>query len=85
MLEMYADDTTILAKHKNNRYLHTYLQKHMHKPEGYFIKWLIKINPSKSPAVFFARKSPPHLYFDNEPINFEKEILVSTSVPRCLL
>ena len=25
ILAMYADDATILAKHKNNRYLHTYL------------------------------------------------------------
>lgn len=76
MLALYADDTTILSKHKNNRYLHTQLQAHIDLLEHFFTCWRIKVNPNKSHAVYFSKKriQPPPLLLYGDPIPFCRDV-----------
>lgn len=63
LLELCADDTTVIFKNKNNRFMHNQLQDHVKKLYHYFTCWRIKINHSKSNAVYFSRTntlSPNH-------------------------
>ncbi|GBO13764.1 RNA-directed DNA polymerase from mobile element jockey [Araneus ventricosus] len=53
---IYADDTAILAKNKNTRYLTSALKKHIQELECWFHKWKIAINTSKTEAVLFTKK-----------------------------
>ncbi|GBN31819.1 RNA-directed DNA polymerase from mobile element jockey [Araneus ventricosus] len=52
---IYADDTAILSKNKNTRYITSALNKHIQKLECWFHKWKIAINTSKAEAVLFTR------------------------------
>ncbi|GBN26269.1 hypothetical protein AVEN_228561-1, partial [Araneus ventricosus] len=51
---MYADDTAILARNKNPKYIQIALNRHLKAFEDWFIKWKIEINVSKTVAIMFA-------------------------------
>ncbi|GBM82627.1 RNA-directed DNA polymerase from mobile element jockey [Araneus ventricosus] len=53
---IYADDTAILAKNKNTRFITIALNKHIQELECWFHKWKIAINASKTEAVLFTKK-----------------------------
>ncbi|GFU07030.1 probable RNA-directed DNA polymerase from transposon BS [Trichonephila clavipes] len=66
MLNLYADDTTILATFKNHKTVTLALNKHLALLENYFNQWKIKINVEKTVAVLFTKRikpvKPPTLY-----------------------
>ncbi|GFU08862.1 probable RNA-directed DNA polymerase from transposon BS [Trichonephila clavipes] len=66
MLNLYADDTTILATFKNHKSVTSALNKHLVLLENYFNQWKIKINVEKTVAVLFTKRlkpvTPPALY-----------------------
>ncbi|GBO42316.1 RNA-directed DNA polymerase from mobile element jockey [Araneus ventricosus] len=53
---IYADDTAILAKNRNTKFITIALNKHIQELECWFHKWKIAINASKTEAVFFSKK-----------------------------
>ena len=52
----YADDTAIYSTSADINVIMNNLQKTIDKLTLYFTKWGIKINPSKTQAIFFTRK-----------------------------
>ncbi|GFV15997.1 RNA-directed DNA polymerase from mobile element jockey [Trichonephila clavipes] len=66
MLNLYADDTAILATFKNHKTVTSALNKHLTLLENYFNQWKIKINVKKTVAVLFTKRikpiKPPTLY-----------------------
>ncbi|GFY21596.1 RNA-directed DNA polymerase from mobile element jockey [Trichonephila clavipes] len=66
MLNLYADDTAILATFKNHKTVTSALNKHLALFENYFNQWKIKINVEKTVAVLFTKRikpvKPPTLY-----------------------
>ncbi|GFV62654.1 probable RNA-directed DNA polymerase from transposon BS [Trichonephila clavipes] len=66
MLNLYADDTAILATFKNHKTVTSALNKHLALLETYFNQWKIKINVNKTVAVLFTKRikpiKPPTLY-----------------------
>ncbi|GFU07110.1 RNA-directed DNA polymerase from mobile element jockey [Trichonephila clavipes] len=66
MLNLYADDTAILATYKNHKTVTLDLNKHLALLENYFNQWKIKINVEKTVAVLFTKRikpvKPPTLY-----------------------
>ncbi|GFW91375.1 RNA-directed DNA polymerase from mobile element jockey [Trichonephila clavipes] len=66
MLNLYADDTAILATYKNHKTITLALNKHLALLEDYFNQWKIKINVDKTIAVLFTKRikpvMPPTLY-----------------------
>ncbi|GFU79579.1 probable RNA-directed DNA polymerase from transposon X-element [Trichonephila clavipes] len=66
MLNLYADDTAILATYKNHKTVTLALNKHLALLENYFNQWKIKINVEKTVAVLFTKRikpvNPPTLY-----------------------
>ncbi|GFW03458.1 probable RNA-directed DNA polymerase from transposon BS [Trichonephila clavipes] len=66
MLNLYADDTAILATYKNHKTVTLALNKHLTLLENYFNQWKIKINVEKTIAVLFTKRikpiKPPTLY-----------------------
>ncbi|GFS48776.1 RNA-directed DNA polymerase from mobile element jockey [Trichonephila clavipes] len=66
MINLYADDTAILATFKNHKTVTLALNKHLALLENYFNKWKIKINVEKTVAVLFTKRikpvKPPTLY-----------------------
>lgn len=61
IIQLYADDTCILAKAHYSKLMAFYLQKHIDKLENWYDLWKMKTNPLKSQAIFFTktRKDPP--------------------------
>jgi len=55
MTAIYADDTCIMTKHKDPRIAINTLQQHINTLESWFSQWNLKINTSKSVAMYFAR------------------------------
>ncbi|GFV93400.1 probable RNA-directed DNA polymerase from transposon BS [Trichonephila clavipes] len=66
MLNMYADDTAILATFKNHKTVTSALNKHLALLENYFNQWKIKIKVEKTVAILFTKRikpvKPPTLY-----------------------
>ncbi|GFY01649.1 probable RNA-directed DNA polymerase from transposon BS [Trichonephila clavipes] len=66
MLNLYADDTAILATFKNHKTVTLALNKHLALLENYFNQWKININVEKTVAVLFTKRikpvKPPTLY-----------------------
>jgi endonuclease/exonuclease/phosphatase family metal-dependent hydrolase len=63
-LATYADDTTILASHKNPVEASRLLQTHLNKYEAWLQRWRIKANETKSAHITFTLKTktcPPVL------------------------
>lgn len=52
----YADDLGIFYTHELSQNILTELQCSLNTLEDYYSKWKVKINPSKSQAIFFSRK-----------------------------
>ncbi|GFY28771.1 probable RNA-directed DNA polymerase from transposon X-element [Trichonephila clavipes] len=65
-INIYADDTAILACCRNSKTFTLALNKHLALLENFFDKWKIKINVEKSAAVAFTYKRtlppPPTMY-----------------------
>lgn len=76
LLALYADDTTVIAKNKNIRFMHKQLQDHINKLENFFTRRRIEVIPNKSKTVFFSRKKfpPPPLTISDELVHFDKEV-----------
>ncbi|GFV58689.1 RNA-directed DNA polymerase from mobile element jockey [Trichonephila clavipes] len=55
----YADDTTILSRHKNLNTLTENINEHQARIEIWFSVWKIALNTSKTEAVFFSQRTPP--------------------------
>ncbi|GBO06469.1 putative RNA-directed DNA polymerase from transposon BS [Araneus ventricosus] len=72
---MYADDTAILARHKNPNYIQIALNRHLKALEDWFIKWKIEINVSKTEAIMFANARS---YF---PIGWKTAVVVPILKP----
>ncbi|GFU38790.1 RNA-directed DNA polymerase from mobile element jockey [Trichonephila clavipes] len=66
MINLYADDTAILATFKNHKSVTLALNKHLALLENYFNQLKIKINVGKTVAVLFTKRikpvKPPTLY-----------------------
>ncbi|GFT35138.1 probable RNA-directed DNA polymerase from transposon BS [Trichonephila clavipes] len=66
MLNLYVDDSAILATFKNPKTVTSALNKHLALLENYFNQWKIKINVEKAVAVLFTKRiksvTPPTLY-----------------------
>lgn len=73
MLSLFADDTAILARSPNIKYIYAALQKHIDTLEIWLNQWKVKINVSKSAAVFFSKKiiKPPKLSMYGEQLNWD--------------
>ncbi|GFX88630.1 RNA-directed DNA polymerase from mobile element jockey [Trichonephila clavipes] len=56
---LYADDTTILRRHRNLNTLVENINEHLAHLEIWFSVWKIAINSSKTEAVFFSKRHPP--------------------------
>ncbi|GBM60288.1 putative RNA-directed DNA polymerase from transposon X-element [Araneus ventricosus] len=69
---IYADDTAILAKNKNLKYIASALNSHLKDLESWFIKWKIAVNPSKTELVLFSKRRK---------LNKEKIFLQNTEIP----
>ncbi|GBN04688.1 RNA-directed DNA polymerase from mobile element jockey [Araneus ventricosus] len=69
---IYADDTAILAKNKNLKYITSALNSHLKDLESWFIKWKIAVNPSKTEFVLFSKRRK---------LNREKNFLQNTEIP----
>lgn len=75
-LALYADDTAILASSKKIALMNSHLQQHLYLLEDWFTKWRIKVNASKSQAVFFSRSfliAPPPLHLNGTHIAYSRE------------
>lgn len=76
-LAVYADDTAILARSKSPALLNRYLQDATTAIELWMSKWLIKVNPEKSSALFVTRKRiqpTTHVKMFGENINWVKQV-----------
>lgn len=75
MLSLFADDTAILARSSNIRFIYLALQKHITTLETWLNQWKIKINVTKSAAVFFSREliKPPKLKMYGEELNWDTQ------------
>ncbi|GFT01600.1 probable RNA-directed DNA polymerase from transposon BS [Trichonephila clavipes] len=66
MINLFADDTVILATFKNHKSVTLALNKHLALLENYFNQWKVKINVEKTAAVLFTKRikpvTPPTLY-----------------------
>ncbi|GBM48234.1 RNA-directed DNA polymerase from mobile element jockey [Araneus ventricosus] len=78
---MYADDTAILARHKNPNFIKLALDRHIHALEGWFIKWKITINATKTEAIMFHKNwisnmihKFPRVKIQNKIIPWSKEV-----------
>ncbi|GBN87145.1 RNA-directed DNA polymerase from mobile element jockey [Araneus ventricosus] len=78
---MYADDTAILARHKNPNFFKLALDRHIHALEGWFTKWKIAINATKTEAIMFHKNwisnminKFPRVKIQNEIIPWPKEV-----------
>lgn len=56
MLAQYADDTAVLTRSTQQRFIVKRLQEAADDMEDWFRKWRIDVNASKSAAVFFTRR-----------------------------
>lgn len=74
-LALFADDTAILGTSKNFDLLHQQLQELLCILADYFLKWRIKINLSKTTALYFTKFAliPPSLLLYGEWITFSRE------------
>ncbi|GBO38131.1 RNA-directed DNA polymerase from mobile element jockey [Araneus ventricosus] len=77
MLCMYADDTAILARNKNPKFINLALNRHLKTLEDWFAKWKIEINVSKTEAILFSKdktilKYPP-IKMNNKIIPWSQE------------
>ncbi|GFU62485.1 RNA-directed DNA polymerase from mobile element jockey [Trichonephila clavipes] len=55
ILCMFADDTAILATHKEPKLIARALNRHILDLEDWFSKWKIALNVTKTEAVFFTK------------------------------
>jgi hypothetical protein len=54
-LDLYADETTIIATSRNPTLLVSYLESHLNELQRWLSEWRIAINVSKSTTIIFAR------------------------------
>lgn len=75
-IALFADDTAVIARHGNIRWLRHYIQKHVNLIEDWFDKWRIKINPAKSVLVLFSnrRSLPPPITLNGQFVHFQREV-----------
>ncbi|GJQ66664.1 hypothetical protein Trydic_g4632 [Trypoxylus dichotomus] len=73
----FADDTAIYLSNRNRKHITMRLQEDIDALIKYFHAWRIKINPSKSTAVFFqgrrTHKIPEQISIEGLPIPWSKQ------------
>ncbi|GBN98671.1 putative RNA-directed DNA polymerase from transposon X-element [Araneus ventricosus] len=69
---IYADDTAILTKNKNLKYITSALNSHLKELNSWFTKWKIAVNPSKTELVLFSKRRK---------LNKGKIFLQNTEIP----
>lgn len=75
-LALFADDTAVLSTSKNITLMTDHLQNHLCILEDWFTRWRIKVNPSKTTALYFSKSPfvvPPRLRLYGEWISFARE------------
>lgn len=75
-LAQFADDTAIYTHHRQAKTLSNRLQTDLDTICEFFKKWKTKINNNKTVAMVFskrARRRPPKLYIEDNPINWTHE------------
>lgn len=79
-LAIFADDTAIFTSSWSSTYLKKYLQDHLITLHEFFLKWKLKINPTKTEAILFHRRlsykfnhSPP-IQIASVDIPWKKEV-----------
>ena len=72
----YADDTAILTRHKDPTIASLTHQHLLTILQGWFKKWKIKLNYTKSQHITFTLRqdSCPPVFIDNQPIPLTNEI-----------
>jgi hypothetical protein len=76
----FADDTAIYMSDGNPNVVCTALQRHLDTLSSYFKQWKIKINPSKTQAIYFTRCWAPrklpstNIKIDGHPITWASEV-----------
>jgi len=56
---IYADDTALLARHSNPRIARYRIQEHIFSLSEWLNKWKIKVNSTKSTAIYFTKAPVP--------------------------
>ncbi|GBM63517.1 RNA-directed DNA polymerase from mobile element jockey [Araneus ventricosus] len=75
-LGLYADDTAILVKNKNYRYVEVTLNRHLALLNDRFLKWKIAINVDKIEAVFFAqgrKRHKPNMHINDQATTWSQQ------------
>lgn len=75
----FADDTAILATHKEYRSATSLLQSALGQVSTWSKKWKIKLNEGKSTRVDFSLRPHPH-----EPVTLDGQVIVPASTARYL-
>lgn len=77
----YADDTAIYTSSADPNIIISNLQSNMNTLSSYCAQWDIKLNPSKTQAIFFTRRRATrflpgglHVIVDNTPIQWCKKV-----------
>ena len=73
-LGLYADDTALIAQHKQSQVVHDTLQSYLDSMAQWLTNWRIKVNVSKCAAVVFPSLRRPtniNLTLNNEPIPWQ--------------
>ena len=79
-LALYADDTCILARSLSAEMAIARIQGFLLQLETWFTKWRIKINPTKSSAIMFAKTvGPKHRFVPRDDITLFAEKIPWTS------
>ncbi|GJQ86890.1 hypothetical protein Trydic_g19554 [Trypoxylus dichotomus] len=77
----FADDTAIYVSNRNRRHITMRLQEDIDALIKYFHAWRIKVNPSKSTAIFFqgrrTHKIPEQISIEGLPIPWRRRSLLN--------
>lgn len=77
-IAQFADDTAIYLTHRNKTSMTKQLQEDMEKLDKYFKKWRIKVNETKTEAIYFdhkrRNKKPQEIEFNKEKIKWKKTV-----------
>ena len=56
-LAINADDIAIYSSSWNHRQVSKYIQQHLNQILDYYQKWKLRVNPQKTQAITFTRKT----------------------------